>query len=101
MAHINQSQKQTIADLRAAGVSFVKIAQQTGIPMGTCKTLYYDYRNNPPKGVSSVKAPDGKFRAQKPRTGPGRRPKNGIGAMTEADRAKAYRARKKAMAGIS
>jgi hypothetical protein len=28
MAHITQSQKQTIADLRAAGVSFVKIAQR-------------------------------------------------------------------------
>lgn len=101
MAHITQEQKQQIADLRAAGLSFVRISQQTGINQSTCKNVFYDYRNNPAKGVPSVKAPDGKFRAQKPRTGPGRRPKNGLAAQSDAERMKAYRARKKAEKGIS
>ena len=98
MTHVTQQQRAQIADLKAAGLSFVRIAQQTGINQSTCKNVFY--KDNPAKVLPSVKAPDGKFRAQKPRT-PGRRPKNGFSAQTDAERMKAYRARKKAEKGIS
>lgn len=93
MTHITQSQKQQIADLRDKGVSFVRIAQQTGIPMGTCKTLFYKDR---PATTSSFKSKDGKFKSTAPRSGPGRRPVNGIEAASDKQRAALYRARRKA-----
>lgn len=92
MTHITADQKQQIADLRAAGVSFVKIAQQTGIPKGTCKTIFYKDR---PPAQPSVKGKNGQFRSAAPRTVPGRRPANGIEAASDKARAAACRARRK------
>jgi hypothetical protein len=88
VTHITQSQKQTIADLRAAGVSFVKIAQQTGIPMGTCKTLYYKDR---PPAPPPKRAKGGQFKTRSPA---GRKPE---GATAQSDKARtaACRARKR------
>ena len=93
MTHITQSQKQQIADLRDKGVSFVKIAQKTGIPMGTCKTLHYKDR---PATTSSFKRKSGQFKSTAPRKGPGRRPANGIEATSDKQRAAACRERRKA-----
>lgn len=88
MAHITQSQKQTIADLRAAGVSFVRISQQTGIPMGTCKTLYYKDR---PPAPPPKRAKGGQFKTRYPA---GRKPA-GATAQSDKARAAAYRQRKR------
>jgi len=48
MTHITQSQKQQIADLRAAGVSFVEIAAQTGIRVNGCRNA----RQSGGKGIA-------------------------------------------------
>lgn len=88
MTHITQSQKQQIADLRAAGVSFVKIAQQTGIPMGTCKTIFYKDR---PPAPPPKRAKGGQFKTRHPA---GRKPA-GTTAQSDKQRAAACRARKR------
>ena len=92
MTHITDSQKQQIAALRKQNVSFPKIALKTGIPQGTCKTLYY--KDNPAT-ASSFKSKDGKFKSTAPRSGPGRKPINGIEAQSDKARAAACRARRK------
>lgn len=92
MTHITVDQKQRIAALRAKNVSFVKISQQTGIPLGTCKTIFYKDR---PAGASSFKSKDGKFKSAAPRTRPGRRPRDGLEAQSDKQRAAACRARKR------
>ena len=89
MTHITQSQKQQIADLRAAGVSFVKIAQQTGIPKGTCKTLFYKDR---PPAAPATRTKTGQFKTRHPA---GRKPA-GTTAQSDKARAAACRARRKA-----
>ena len=88
MTHITDSQKQQIADLRAARVSFRQIAKQTGIPLGTCKTLYY--KDHPPS-APVVRTKNGQF---KTRSKAGRKP---VGSMPASDKARqaAYRQRQR------
>lgn len=88
MAHITATQKEEITRLRAAGVSFVKIAQQTGIPKGTCKTLYYKDR---PPAPPPKRAKGGQFKARSPA---GRKPA-GTTAQSDKARAAAYRQRQR------
>ena len=95
MAHITAEQKHAIAALREKNVSFRQIAKQLDIKLGTVKTLYYSGR---PPAAPVVKARNGQFisSAPRPRSGPGRRPVNGIEAASDKQRAAACRARRKA-----
>jgi hypothetical protein len=93
MTHVTQQQRAQIADLKAAGLSFVRISQQTGINQSTCKNVFY--RDNP-ASASSFKSKDGKFRTTAPRSGPGRKPRDGLEAASDKQRAAEYRARRKA-----
>jgi hypothetical protein len=88
VTHVTQQQRAQIADLKAAGLSFVRIAQQTGIPMGTCKTLYYKDR---PPAPPPKRAKGGQFKTRSPA---GRKP---AGATAQSDKARtaACRARKR------
>lgn len=90
MAHITATQKEEITRLRADGVSFVKISQQTGIPMGTCKTLFYKDR---PPAPPPTRTKTGQLKS---RSSKGRKPENGKAAQSDKARAAACRARRKA-----
>jgi len=89
MTHITQQQRQQIADLRSKGVSFVKISQQTGIPMGTAKTIFYKDR---PPSPPPTRTKTGQLKS---RSSKGRKPENGKAAQSDKARAAACRARKR------
>lgn len=90
---ITSDQRQQVSALRTDKVSLRQIAKRLAIPLGTVKTLCYSGREPLPPPVRNK---TGQFVTAPVRTGPGRKPKNGFEAQSDAERAAAYRVRKKA-----
>jgi DNA-binding transcriptional MerR regulator len=91
LTHITQDQKDAINALREKNVSLRQIAKQLDLKLGTVKTIHYSGR---PPAAKVVKARNGQFKSSV-RTGPGRRPANGLEAASDKQRAAACRERRR------